>query len=198
MSFLYSRARTIPLSEEQTSGKKGRGEGRAKRETEKTPNPMWQTSGAGSRWISSEFTTRAPLKHGFSHAWFSPSCCSFLSRLFLFCLWDNSNSSLCCIFNPPDPQFQSPALPTPPRYPTPPQSTYTNLAPQPNAVKRAGTRRHSHTSRETSARDAANVFLLSLDKGLKTTVGLVLCEMRGTWKRKKGRKKGGRRNQVFK
>ncbi len=114
MSFLYSRARTIPLSEEQTSWKKGRGEGRAKRETEKTLNPMWQTSRAGSRWISSEFTTRDPLKHGFLHAWFSPSCCSFLSCLFLFCLGDNNNSSLCCIFNPPDPQSQPPALLKPP------------------------------------------------------------------------------------
>lgn len=175
MSFLYSGARTIPLSEEQTSGKKGRGEGRAKRETEKTLNPMWQTSRAGSCWISSEFTTRAPLKHGFSHAWFSPSCCSFLSPLFLFCLRDNSNSSLCCIFNPPDPQSQPPS--TQRRHN---QLTPISLLNQTPSNTDARTSRHSHTSRETSVRDAANVFLLSLDKGLKTTVGLPLCEMRGT------------------
>lgn len=166
--------------------------------------PKWQTSRDGLLWIRGEFTTEAPSKHDFLHAWFCPSCCSFLSRCFLFCLVDNSNSSPCCIFESL-PRLQ--LSPPPPN--CLPQSPHHHLhhnhnqqanpitIPNPKPIFLSNTHtdaclhahRHTTPREKSEGKDAANVFLLGLDKGLNTTVTLCLFVRWGNEKKKGGKAK---------
>lgn len=144
MSFLYSGARTIPLSEKQTSGIKRRGEGRAKRERGKKKPETHVIDNQGRLALNIQWIYNpGPLETRLLRTWFSPRRCSFLSPIFLFCLADNSNSSPRYIFYNPPPTHthKTPNPNRPPLFLQNTPNTKINshqsrrLTPRPNPVK---------------------------------------------------------------